>query len=221
MRLLVTVSGLVLCLAAALVPLPWSVVEPARLLPAAAVVDVRISEQFTADAGVQPAAVAGTFLGVHEVSGASLARMVAAGFSRGRHVVRERAGGGSPLQRPEVVAAVLGLGVSPGRLEDTAVPVDVRLGRGLDPSSLGLLLHVFDATSQRDVARGRRVLGVGAVSDDQTLTCPARPTESVTAARREGVDVVVVPAACGLPAADDVIVAASFVEAVDALLSVE
>ena len=220
MRAAMVTGIVVLVLAAVAAPLPLHVAQPARLVAADDVVDVTISEQFLADAGTRPGPVSGAYLGVAQVAGAPLVEVVRAGLDSTREVVREPGEQPQPLDRPGVVAAVIGLGLSPARVDRDAVPVTARVGDGLSARSVGAMLHIFDTTSALDLARGRRILGVGSMRPDQTLACPAPAGASVAAAQEADVDIVVVPAECGaVDASAPVVVAGSLLEAIDALSS--
>jgi hypothetical protein len=160
---------------------------------------------------------------VGQVAGPSLLQVVTAAVSGSRRVLARRAPASTELQRPEVVAAVLGLGLSPTRLEGTPLPVTVRVAEPLHPASLGAVLHAFDSTSALDVAGGRRVLGIGAMAADQSLTCPAPPASSLAAAREAQIDIVLLPAACGPVAGPPqlrVVTVDTLTGAIDALLGV-
>ena len=218
---------IVLALAAWIVPLPLQVAQPGRVVPAGPEVEVTISQQFATDAGLRPEPVQGQFLAIRQAARPSVVRMLTSAMSSTHDVVPERSVAPRELSRPEVIAAVLGLGLSPARLEGTELPVSVEVGAGLDPASVGVGLLLFDSTSAVDVARGRRILGLGAVAADQRLSCPTEVVPSVAAAEAAQVDVVVVPFACAQEVTArgesdgelTIIVAETFVEAVEALIA--
>lgn len=222
MRLAVIVGIAILAAAAWVVPMPLQTSQPSRLVAAAGAVDVTIATQFATDAALRLQPVQGEFLAVHQTAGPSLSESIAAGLSPSTDLLAPRSPARHELERPEVIAAVLGLGMSPARLPGTALPVTVRVTDDVDPGSLGVALQVFDAASALDVGRGRRILGVGAMTADQRLQCTAEPGPSLAAALREQVDVVLVAAACGAvepPSGPAVISVATLTDAVDALLA--
>lgn len=206
-----------------LVPLPLQVTHPARLVDAAEQVNVTVSPEFLEGAGIQLPPVSGAFLGPHEDASPTLVGAAAAMLSSRRVLGRRPARPAATLERPEVVAAITGLGLSAVRVDAGAVPVAVTVGDGLEPASVAVALHLFDTTSTLDVARGRRVVAIGRMQADQQLVCPPAPAASIAAAQAEDADVVVVPSPCGDEASGDTSVtvhaAGSLAEAVDLLVS--
>lgn len=227
MRALLGVAVAILGLAAWIVPLPLQVAWPGRVVPAQPQVTVAVSQQYVADASLRLDPVSGEFFSVAQRTESSLAQVAAAAVAPSADVLAAPPRPQVALEQPGVIAAVLGLGLSPVRLEGAGLPVEVTVGGGVDAASVGVALLAFDETSSLDVARNRRVLGVGAMAADQQLICTGRVAPSVAAAQQAGLDVLVVPADCapdlvGVETSRGdltVIVAGTLIEAVDALLA--
>lgn len=221
MRAAMAVATAVLLAAAWLVPLPLAVARPAELVPAGDVVSLTISEQYVRDAGLRPKRVRGTFLAVRTTSGASLAQVMVAALAPAGDVRRQRERSTVTLEQPETVAALVGLGIAAVRMEGAELPLEVAVRDEVDPASVGVALHLFDATAAQNVAKGRRIAGIGRMEFDQTFICDADPVASVAAAAADGADIVVVPAACASDVVDPgvaLLPAASLTEAVAGLL---
>lgn len=226
MRVVVGLSLVLLAAAAWVVPLPLAVAQPGRLVASRSQVTVEVSQQYADDAALRLADVAGEYFAIRQQAGPSAAQVIAAAASRDTDVVAGTPPADDNLERPELVAAVIGLGLSPARLQGASLPLEVTVDEQVDAAATGVALFAFDATSALDVARGRRVLGLGAMAADQRLRCTSAVGPSVRAAQREAIDVLVVPADCageldGVETAGNltVVVAESLVEAVDALLA--
>ena len=215
------VATAVLLGAAWLVPLPFAVARPGELVAAGDVVSLTISEQFAQDAGLRPKPVRGAFLAVRTTGRAALAEVATAAISPAGDVLADRPRSALPLQQPETVAALVGLGISAVRMEGADLPLTVVVEDAVDPAAVAVALHLFDATAAQNVAKGRRVAGIGRMEVDQTFTCEADPAASVAAAVAAGADVVVVPTACADEVSDPgvaVLAAGSLTEAVAGLL---
>lgn len=215
----------VVVVSAWVVPVSLTVSSPGRLVAVQELVTLSLSPAFVEAAASSPQPVTGQFLAPRDDTRPSLARVIAA-LAWPTHVVHGATPAPrDPVEQPATVAALLGLGLSPGRMQGTDLPVAVRVDARAEPASVGLLLHVFDAAAQRDVARGRRIAGIGVMDPDLALRCPRGADDSVAAAVAGGVEVIVVPSSCAATrevAPSAVIVRAStFLEAVDALLAGE
>ena len=221
MRIVIAACVVVLGLAAVLVPLPWVVSAPATLVPMDNVATATVSSEHLKGAGTTLEPIRGTYLGVVGNVRAATVDVIAAAVRGDRTLNRGRRLPNAVHQQPAVVAALVGLGLSPARMEGADLPVEVEVDDGA-ATSLAAMLQLFDAMSPADVAAGRRIVGLGEMTPDQELRCEAPVQPGVVAAAQQDVDVVVVPAACAAGVAGSgvqVIEASSLVEAVEALLA--
>ena len=220
-------SMVILGVAAWVVPLPVQIARPERLVAAGSAITITIDTEYARDASLQLEPVDGQVFAVQQEAGAPLARTLAAALDPASDVLAASPASGRELDRPVVVAAVLGLGLSPARMEGAPLPVELQVDGPLDESSVGVALLAFDATSALDVVQGRQILGLGEMGADQRLSCQIPPAPSVASAQRQDLDVLVLPEDCAAALADveasagdmTVIVAATLVEAIDALLA--
>ena len=196
---IVALSGVaVLAAAALLVPLPWTVAHPGTLVPA----ETQMTLQLDADTlRGRDAAVAGQYLVSKQRPGAPLLALVVAVLDPAARVVRPVRAPAAAVVDPVVAATMAGLGIVPRYADASQLPVTADVEDTADPFALGLALHAFDVGSPIDIARGRRILGVGAAIDGGRLSCTGDVTAAVRAAAAADVDVVVVPAGC--PPAND------------------
>jgi hypothetical protein len=115
------------------------------------------------------------------------------------------------------VALLAGAGVAPGRGEPAALGLSARL---LDPDvpgdRLGLLLHVADRVSSQDLARGRRILVLGALTPDGTVRC-AGDVDTALPAAEPPVDLVLTGPGCSVEAPVPVTEVATLADALVAL----
>lgn len=197
MRVLAVGGVAVIVMAAVLVPLPWTVVHPEVFVPAADLVSIQIQP---GPVRGQDLAVSGEYLVVRQRRGAPFAWLLAALLDPGARVVRpgrEPAGAVDPV----VAATMAGLGIVPRHADPSQLPVTAEVRGVADPHALGLALHAFDVGSTIDVARGRRILGLGRAEDGGALAC-AGPVSVALRAAAADIDVVVVPADCAAGATD-------------------
>ena len=187
----------VVLLGLAVVPLPLAVAHPGTLVDMAMVADLSLNEDFAATTGTAPAAVSGTYLGIAEHQQPSGARVLAAWLAPGQRVLRPQPVSAQAFEQPATMAALIGLGLSPTRMQGAPLPVDVEVRGAASPASLAVALELFDRAAQQDAARGRTVTAIGYVNADQVLECGPEAQTSVAAAAGAGADVGVVPAACG------------------------
>lgn len=202
MRLLL-VAGFVLVLVAAfVVPLPWSVVEPQRLEAVHHGVTITLDAQLEQTRGDDQGPVSGEYLAVRHRPRVAAATLLMAAVAPGAHVER----GGPALYpgavHPLVAATMAGLGVVPRYADLSQLPVTAAVASGVDPRSLGAALYAFDVGAGQDLARGRRIAGIGRMLDGGDLVCTRGLAASVRAAAGSGVDVVVVPSDCADQAAE-------------------
>ena len=218
-RIFVAAAAAVLVVAVLVVPLPVVVAAPASLLPAADVARVQVSDDLArSDAETE---VDGTYLAVAERQRPSAAAVLLAWLQPGRQVDRPAPTPAAEHEEPAVTAALIGLGLSPARMQGAPLPVDVEVDSSVSPAALGVALHLFDTTAAQDAAKGRTILGIGSIEADQTISCPVGAAETAVAARQAGADVVVLAASCELrdnSAAPTVLRAGTFNEAINALL---
>ena len=202
MRVFVIAGAALIVLAAAVVPLPWSVVEPASLVGAAEAVELSIDPQLDRVAGVTDRAVTGAYLTVRHHQRAAAARLLVALVDPGASVAP-----GGPVAPagdvdPVVAATMAGLGIVPRFADLSELPVTARVADGVDPAALGVALHAFDVGSQLDLAAGRTILGLGRVTENGALRCPPGLSASLQAAVAGEIDIVLVPSGCAAQAAD-------------------
>lgn len=214
------VAAAVVVLAGVFVPLPLVVAHQRALDPVDAAVTVSLSDEYVQTTGSDVQPVSGSYLAVRTKPDPNAFGALVAAAAPGQ-VVRPRAPVPTePVRRPEVAAALSGLGISPLRMQGNALPVRVAV-HGVDPGALGVALQVFDAASALDVARGRMVVGVGRLGADDLLECATSVDAAVDAAVTAGADAIVAPQGCGRtvsPPPDlDLIEAATFTAAVNAL----
>lgn len=221
MRILALSGVAVIAAAALLVPLPWTVAHPGTLVPA----DTQITLQIDADTlRGRDAAVTGQYLVSKQRPRAPLTVLVVAVLDPAARVVRPFRAPAAAVD-PVVAATMAGLGIVPRYADASQLPVTADVEDTADPFALGLALHAFDAGSPIDVARGRRILGVGSAGEDGRLFCTGDVAAAVRAAATTGVDVVVAPTGCS-PASDvlppaatlQVVEASQLVDAADALV---
>ena len=201
MRVLL-VAGLVLIVAAAVVvPLPWSVVEPQRLQPVRQGVAIALDARLEQTRGDDRGPVTGSYLVVAHRERATAAHLLVAAVAPAAHVER----GGPALSprevHPLVAATMAGLGVVPRYADLSQLPVTARVGADVDPRSLGAVLYAFDVGAGQDLARNRRIAGLGRMLDGGDLVCTPGLAASVRAAAGAAIDVVVVPSDCAAEAA--------------------
>lgn len=225
MRVLLLLGGVaVVAVAAIAVPLPWSVVDPADLRSVAGAVTIELEPELERPAG-DP--VSGEYLVVQHREQATALQLAGAALLPGGRIERS----GPPVApgaiSPLVAATMSGLGIVARHADAADIPVTVRVDPGVDGASLGAALYAFDVGTDLDLAQGRRVVGLGRMLDGGHLACTTGVAESVVAAARQRVDVVVVPADCAEDAAAaiphdsqvEVLDAASLAAAADALLA--
>ena len=225
MRVLLLAGAAVIAGAAAAVPLPWSVSSPSALLPVADAVAIELGPELAragADRGVS-----GEYLVVQHRDGATTLQLLTAAVSPSSLITT----GGPPASHqrvhPLVAATMSGLGIVPRYADVAEIPVQVQVDPRIEGSAAGAALHAFDLGNDLDVARGRRIVGLGRMLDGGDLTCTAGVGQSVIAAARQQVDVVVVPAECAADAVAalppderlEVLEAANLTVAADALLA--
>jgi PDZ domain-containing secreted protein len=214
--------GLAVIIASALiVPLPWAAQKPTEVLQVRDVVTVTsLPPPAGAPAPPEPRPLTGSYLATHPQAGRSALAVLGGVASSGRVVVRTGTPPDNVLAQPGTIAALRGLGLSPARMEGAVVPVRVEISDAVDPYSLAALLHIFDTTSQLDVARRRRVAAIGRVVGGESLRCVAAAADAIEAAREAGADVVVVPTDCDeVPRGRGTVRATTFLQAVERLLA--
>lgn len=201
MRVLLVAGVVALVGAAIVVPLPWAVVEPQRLEPVGQRVTIIVDAQFEQMRGEDQGPVTGEYLAVRHRQRAPAVHLLVAAVAPGAHVDA----GGPALSpgavQPLVAATMAGLGVVPRYADLSQLPVTAHAAAGVDPRSLGAALYAFDVGADQDLARGRRIAGIGRMLDGGDLVCTAGTAASVRAAADAGVDVVVVPSDCADEAA--------------------
>lgn len=184
--------------ATAVLPAPWAVTTPARLVDVANAVRVHVGDTDPALHGriVVPA-----------VDPHPSLLMVAAGLVR-----PDRRLTGAPAERvrgldPVESALLVGQGIAPGRGQADRLGLSADVGSDdTTRTQLGVLLAVVDLVNSADLVAGRTVLALGSVDADGTVGCPAGAEASLEAAGAADVpmaaplapDLVIVPAACAV-----------------------
>ena len=100
-------------------------------------------------------------------------------------------------EQPANMGALIGLGLSPARMQGAPMPITVALHPTVDQTSLAVALQLFDVTSPLDAANGRTIIGLGRVLPDGALACDRGWSQSLAATGSASVDLVIVPTACG------------------------
>lgn len=224
MRVLLLGGAAVVAVAAITVPLPWSVVDPAELRSVAGAVTIELDPELERPRGD---AVSGEYLVVQHRERATPLQLVVAALFPGGRIERPGPPAAPGAIHPLVAATMSGLGIVPRHADAADIPVTVHVEPGVDGGSLGAALYAFDVGTDLDVARGRRIAGLGRMLEGGHLLCSPGVPESVVAAARRGVDVVVVAAECAEDAAAaiphdaqlEVLDAASLAGAADALVA--
>lgn len=179
--------------AAAVVPVHATVEEPAVIEDARSLAEVTVEDP---GPGRQPGYTGAYLLPRARTSTTALGwatAFVVPGRTLGPAATSRTAQGLRPLD----VALLTGAGVAPGRGDPVALGLDAtRVAPDLPEDRLGLLLHVADSVHRRDLAAGRRVLALGAITAASTVRCPADPAASV-AATTPPPDLVLVGTGCG------------------------
>ena len=220
-RLLVAGAAVVLLAAVFVVPLPLVVSQPGTLLPVADVAKVTVAKDFAARSGeAQPPKAQGSYVAPAQRQRPSPAVALLAALSPSASVGPRPRVSTVEHEQPDIAAALIGLGLSPVRMQGAPLPVAVDVAPSVSPAALGVALHLFDATSVQDAARGRTILGLGSVDADLTLSCEPGVAESIAAAEQDDVDLIVIAAACEAPAEPAVktLRVNNFNEAINALL---
>lgn len=194
MRVLLLGGAAIIAVAAATVPLPWSVTDPSQLRPVTDGVTIALAAEVQRRADDR--GVSGEYLAVqHRGRATTLQLLAAAALPQPRIERRGPPVTGSSVH-PLVAATMSGLGIVPRHADATDIPVTVHVSGGVDSSALGAALYAFDVGTRLDVARGRRIVGVGRMVNGGHLVCSGAVAESIVAAAAERVDVVVVPTDC-------------------------
>ena len=213
MRIAVLAGVAIIVAAAFIVPVPSSVRNPGRLVP---LPEPQVAVQLEGRAAGD---LTGTYLGVAEQREPSLARAMVAMVRPDETLHAPAPLSDLPQERPANLSAVIGLGLSPARLPDGAMPVEVTLADSVDPASLASALQAFDATAPQDAAAGRTILAIGRVAPDLAVSCDGDMDESLAAARDQDVDLVIIPTGCaGSRARGRVVAVATLYDAVTALV---
>ena len=213
MRAAALAGAAIIVAALFIVPAPIVVRDASRLVPLPEPhVAVQLEGQAAGD-------VTGTYLGVAEQRKPSLARALVAVVRPDETLHAPATLSDVPQERPVNLSALIGLGLSPARLQDDAMPVEVTLAESVDPASLASALQAFDATAPQDAAAGRTILAIGRVGPDLAVGCDGGLDDTLAAARDEGVDLVIIPTGCGGPRSQGrVIAVATLYDAVTALV---
>lgn len=189
MRVLLVAGLVALGVAALVVPLPWAVVEPGRLVPVGSGVTIAV------DPALRAPDPSGEYLATPRRENAAALHLLLAAARPGVHIERGRRAAPDSVH-PVVAATMAGLGIVPRYADIAELPVTASVSGEVDARALGTVLHAFDRGNQQDVARGRRIAGIGRMLDGGELVCTSGMAESVVAAAAHDVDVVVVPTDC-------------------------
>ena len=171
---------------AAVVPAPADLEWPGQLVAASEQLEVR------APADRHPRAT-GDYLAPRRRTSSVLAWLASAAPGGARPVARapSRVDDLDPVER----ALLMGAGVARGRANATQLGYTATtLDNDLPAAALALALWTFDAASEVDLSRGRRVLALGALAADGTLRCPDSPVEAAVEASAP--DLVLVASGC-------------------------
>ena len=201
-RSVLVAAGLVVLATAGVVPAPWSVTTPGRLVDVDAAVDVRID----GDAGALHGRIVVPLVDPQP----TLLATAAAVLRPDQRVAR------APVDRvrgidPVASALLVGHGVAPGRGDPDALGLLAHIAPdGVAPTQLGVLLAIVDMVNSADLTAGRTVLAIGTVEADGSVSCPpgieatlgAADAPDVPMGSPLGPDLLIVPAGC--PVGDDV-----------------
>ena len=214
------IIGLACLVAAALVvPLPRVVREPGAMVPVGDRAGVFITGEVASGSGPSTP-INGTYLTTAGDANPSLVEVAVAYLRPDQDVRRRQPLLPIPQFQPANMAALVGLGLSPARMQGAELPVRVTVDPELDASSLGVALQLFDEAAQQDAAAGRTVAGIGTVLPNDRLRCDGPAAATVAAAEHAGADLVVVASACGNmpPSSVEILQARTFRDAAAALV---
>ena len=213
MRVVLLIAGVaVVVVAAAVVPLPWSVSEPGTLVSAPAQVDIVLAPELARTAG--GGEISGEYLTVRHRDRAGALQLLVAALAPAQRITRSAPDPAPGAVPPVVAATMAGLGIVPRYADVADLPVTADVAAGVDPRSLGVALHAFDVGTSQDVARGRRILGVGRLLDGGDVVCAPGAGAAARAAVEQRIDVIVVASECAAQVRDDF--AAAQVQVLDA-----